>query len=45
MKLQVHEVCVILVVPVSKEKLGAVLQKIQEEHQHFFPCFFVTCCW
>jgi hypothetical protein len=36
MKLHEHEVCIILVVPVSEQKRGAVLQKML---QHLFPCF------
>jgi hypothetical protein len=36
MKLLEHDVCLILGVPVSEEKCGAVLQKIQKDHQHLF---------
>jgi len=43
MKLQVHEVYIIQIVPVNDEKRGAVLQKIQKEHRHLFPRFFATC--
>jgi len=43
LKLQVHEVCVIQVVPVNEGKRGAVPRKIRKERQHLFPCFFTTC--